>query len=137
MSRSGLYEDDGDDPLGFGRFRGRVASAIRGKRGQAALKELLAALDAMPDKRLIAHNLVDADGEHCTLGVLGAARGLPMDDLDPEDYDRVAEAFGIAPVMVQEIEFMNDEGPSRTTPEERWRDMRKWVSERIIKEPTP
>jgi hypothetical protein len=136
VSRSGLYEDDGGDPLGFGRFRGRVASAMRGKRGQAALRELLAALDAMPNKRLIRENLV-ADGEYCTLGVLGAARGLPMDDLDPEDYDRVAEAFGIAPVMVQEIEFMNDEGPSRTTPEERWRDMRQWVASKIAKEPTP
>ena len=35
MSRSGLYEDDGEDHLAHGRWCGAVASAIRGKRGQA------------------------------------------------------------------------------------------------------
>jgi hypothetical protein len=45
MSRSG-YSDD-LDPLALGRWRGRVASAMRGKRGQAFLREMLAAMDAM------------------------------------------------------------------------------------------
>jgi hypothetical protein len=56
MSRSG-YSDDCEDVLAWGRWRGRVASAIRGKRGQAFLKELLAALDALPEKRLVANDL--------------------------------------------------------------------------------
>ena len=54
MSRSGLVEDDGDDPLAHGRWRGAVKSAINGKRGQQFLRELADALDAMPEKVLVA-----------------------------------------------------------------------------------
>lgn len=110
MSRSGYSDDFGDDdPLALGRWRAAVKSAINGKRGQAALRETLAALDAMPEKALIGESLVTADGEFCTLGVLGAARGLQMTGVDPEDADAVAEIFEIAPAMVREIVFENDE----------------------------
>lgn len=114
MSRSG-YVDDDEDPLAAGRWRAAVKSAISGKRGQAALRETLAALDAMPEKELIGESLVTADGEYCTLGVLGAARGLKIGDVDPEDWDAVAEMFGIAPAMVREIVFENDEQTSAYT----------------------
>ena len=44
MSRSGYGDDYGDDdPLAIGRWRGAVNSAIRGKRGQQTLREILAA----------------------------------------------------------------------------------------------
>jgi hypothetical protein len=52
MSRSG-YCDDLDDPLALGRWRAQVRSATRGKRGQKLLRDMLAALDAMPEKRLV------------------------------------------------------------------------------------
>lgn len=111
MSRSGYSDDYGDDdPLAMGRYRSAVRSAINGKRGQAALRETLAALDAMPEKKLVGESLVTADGEFCTLGVLGAARGLQMGDVDPEDADAVAKLFGIAESMTREIVFENDEG---------------------------
>lgn len=140
MSRSG-YTDDCDDDLAAGRWRGRVTSAMRGKRGQALLRDLLAALDAMPVKELIAHEL-EADGSYCTLGVLGAARGMDLKKLDPEDYDSVAAAFGIAPCMAQEIVYMNDEFNDEVwdaklrqsfamEPAERWRRMREWVAKHI------
>lgn len=109
MSRSGYYEDDGDDVLVLGRWRGQVASAIRGKRGQAALRELAKAMDAMPKKALAAESLVTEDGEFCTLGVLGQARGIDMKPIDPEDWHAVAKAFNIAPAMVREIVYENDE----------------------------
>lgn len=112
MSRSG-YTDDIDDNWAHIMWRGRVASSIRGKRGQAMLRDLLAALDAMPDKRLYPNNFATADGEFCTLGVLGAARGTKMDDLgdaeDGCDERLVAERFGVAAPLVQEIMWMNDE----------------------------
>ena len=56
MSRSG-YSDEGSswDTI---RWRGAVAAALRGKRGQQVLAEILAALDAMPEKELIAEALV-------------------------------------------------------------------------------
>ena len=56
MSRSG-YSDDEGEPGQFAMWSGQVASAIRGKRGQAFLREMAEAMDAMPDKRLIAHDL--------------------------------------------------------------------------------
>lgn len=156
MSRSG-YSDEIEDPLELGRWRGAVKSAICGKRGQAMLRDLLAALDAMPEKRLAADSLVNADGEYCTLGVLGAQRGIDLASLDPDDFDRVAEAFGVNAKVVQEIVFENDERnyrfdyvkrlPVDIGPEvpyrmewtqlqldegaERWKAMRSWVAKHI------
>ncbi len=113
MSRSG-YTDDCDDNLAAGRWRAAVKSATQGKRGQALLRELLAALDAMPDKRLYSGSFTQADGAFCTLGVLGAQRGTKMDDLGDDedgcDTHLVGQRFGIAPAMAAEIMHLNDEG---------------------------
>ena len=50
MTRSG-YDDCGDySDWEIIQFRGAVASAIRGKRGQAFLKNMLVALDELPEK---------------------------------------------------------------------------------------
>lgn len=134
MSRSGYSDNIGEWDLI--RWRGQVASAIRGARGQKLLRELLASLDAMPEKRLIVGDLRDADGEHCTLGVLGEVRGLPLETIDPEDYEQVADAFGVAHQLVQEVVFENDEACfSRESPEERWKRMRAWVAARITASP--
>lgn len=113
MSRSGYTDDYGDDdPLAMGRWRQAVKRSIEGKRGQALLRELLEALDAMPEKRLYRGNFATADGEFCTLGALGAKRGTKMDDLGDEydcDAKLVGQRFGIAPAMAAEIMYMNDE----------------------------
>ena len=111
-----------------------VASAKRGKRGQRLLRELLHALDSMPwwRKKLIANEL-EEKGKYCALGVLGKQRGVKMKDIDPEDSDRVGEAFDIAPCLAQEIVYMNDEQFGNYTPKERWREMRNWVEKQIIK----
>ena len=142
MSRSG-YSDDCEQ-WDLIRWRGQVASAIRGKRGQAFLRELLDALDAMPIKRLIANDLVIdapafvppemASGNVCAIGSVGVKRGVDMTNIDVDDYDRIAKEFGIAHQLVQEIEFMNDEGAWGETPEERWTRMRKWVVKNLRSE---
>lgn len=135
MSRSG-YIDDYDDPRDLAMWRGRVASAIRGKRGQAFLRSLIEALDAMPERRLIAHDLQDADGAVCAIGSVGAQRGVEMSKLDPEDHETLAGMFDIAAPMVREIEWLNDEaGEWKETPEERWTRMRTWA-EKMLKRPT-
>ncbi len=108
MSRSG-YTDDIDDQWALIRWRGAVASAIRGKRGQQALREILAALDALPEKRLASESLVTEDGEFCTLGALGKARGIDLEPIDPEDRDAVARVFGISEALAAEIMYENDE----------------------------
>jgi len=141
MSRSG-YCDDIEDNWRHICWRGAVTSAIKGKRGQAFLVELAAAMDVMPVKRLITEEL-QADGEFCTLGVVGAARNLDMSVVAPDDAEAVAEKFGLAEAMVREIVYENDEyfgsyklvdGERkyvRETPEERWIRMRAWVDKQI------
>lgn len=109
MSRHGLHEDDGDNPLEHGRWRGAVMSAIRGKRGQAFLRELADALDAMPVKELVAGELQDDDGCHCALGVIGQRRGLDMAGMDVDDYDALADALKVNAKIAQEIMWENDE----------------------------
>lgn len=131
MSRSGYHEEGTDWDLI--RWRGAVASAIRGARGQRMLRELLAALDAMPNKSLAANSLVTADGQYCALGALGAKRSMDLAKLDPDDTETVAAAFGIAPALAREIVFENDERTSwcAETPEARWQRMREWVVSNI------
>jgi hypothetical protein len=111
MSRSG-YSDDIEDPLALGRWRQAVKRSLEGKRGQALLRELATALDAMPDKRLFPGSFATASGEFCTLGVLGAAKGIKTDDLGDEDFcdtELVGARFGIAKAMASEIMYLNDE----------------------------
>ena len=129
MSRSG-YSDDCEN-WSLICWRGAVTSALKGKRGQAFLLELREAMEAMPEKRLVA-DVLEADGQFCTIGVLGAKRGINMEALDPDDREGLAEAFGIAPALAAEIVFMNDEGSwNAETPEQRWVRMREWVESNI------
>lgn len=160
MSRSGLYENDGDDNLAYGRWRAQVSSATRGKRGQAFLRDLLAALDAMPEKRLISGGLafdgapefpypteyedviVGGDqlvtgrgevvrvGDVCALGALGARRGLDLSKFSQGDPEFIAGAVDVAHQLAREIIWINDEGP-RETPEKRFERVRSWVASRI------
>lgn len=107
MSRSGYGEDF--DNWSLICWRGAVKRGIRGKRGQKALRDIVAALDALPEKRLAAGSLVTPDGEFCTLGSLGRLRGMDMSQIDAEDRDAVAKAFGVSVALAAEIMYLNDE----------------------------
>jgi hypothetical protein len=158
MSRSGYSEDC--DGWALIRWRGAVTQAIRGKRGQAMLRELLTALDAMPDKRLVADSLVSPEGEFCTLGALGRLRGVNMESIDVEDRQAVARAFDVAEALAAEVMYLNDEAvvddwtylnfevfgpvrpwerhvqlrrvPNERSAQLRWEYMRKWVANQLI-----
>lgn len=130
MSRSGYTDDCDYDWWSHIRWRGQVASSIRGKRGQEFLRALLKALDDLPEKRLIANEL-EADGNVCTIGALGRARGLDMAKLDPEDSAAVSGAFNIAEPLAREIVFLNDECGWNETPEQRWARMRRDIASMI------
>lgn len=146
MNRAG-YDDDCDQ-WELICYRGAVASAIRGKRGQAFLRELRSALDAMSEKRLIAEELVQAvvyrgaddeppttKIEACALGVIALRRGLDISRFDYDDYECIHLPFGIANALAREIIWNNDESyPWPNTPEQRWRKMRWWVEANIERE---
>lgn len=135
MSRHG-YSDDCEDMWASIRWSGAMKSAMRGKRGQAFLREMLAALDALPEKRLIAEELVTHDGDVCAMGAVCKARGLDVSQIDPEESEQVAAAVGLAEAMVREIAYWNDDFYGET-PERRWTRMRAWIEGEITKEPAP
>ena len=136
MSRSG-YSDDCEN---LNLYRANVARTISGKRGQAFLREMAAALDAMPVKELVAGDIVRDDGHVCAIGSVARARKLDVSDLDVYDGDAVGQTFGITQILAREIAYENDECGDRfvdgkrheETPAERWQRMRKWVSEQLM-----
>lgn len=150
MSRSGLSECDGEDQWGFIRYRGQVASAIRGKRGQAFLKELRAALLTMPKKELLKAGF-SRGGEVCALGSVALRRKLKagvgmetalkqVEEEFPKGDDAyscagdVCDKFGIAQALAAEIMWENDsEYGSDRSPKGRWKAMYRWVREHIVK----
>lgn len=134
--RSG-YTDDCDDNWARIMWRGAVCAAIDGKRGQAFLREMLAALDALPEKRLIAGELVSEHG-CCALGAVAIARKCSVDAVDVTDNAAVGDVFGIAPTLAAEIAYQNDEIVTRkgaTGEEERFSTVRAWVAKNITAEP--
>jgi len=136
VSRSQYDEDCQDWDLI--QWRSEVRSAIRGRRGQALLRDMLAALDALPAPRLIYGYLYrdGPEGGVCALGAVGRARGVDMTNLDADDREQVAEAFGIAAALAAEIAYINDEQVIQPeTPEERWVRVRAWVATKIKENP--
>lgn len=124
MSRSGYS----DDPGYVGLWRGAVARATTGYRGQHLLRKLRDALDAMPTKRLIVDAIQDEAGEVCALGALDPS-------VRSYDAEELAQHFGIARALAAEIVYLNDEYPdwrSPETPEQRWVRMRHWVDAQIV-----
>lgn len=141
MSRSGYVDDMGFDGEQWAhiRWRGAVKSAIRGRRGQAFLRDLAIAMDALPEKRLIAEDLIlkqdspdGKAGDVCALGALGVARKIDMSEIDPYDACQVAPAFDIAEALAREVVYVNDEDTyMMETPEARFIRVRKWVESQI------
>lgn len=148
MSRSG-YTDECDEDWQAAMWRGAVASAIRGRRGQRLLRDLAEGMDAMPVKCLI-QGALEESGEVCALGVVGVKRGIDLaaladdEEADGANNDKIAEAFDVALALACEIQYVNDEGAheeykrpeNRETPAERWSRVRKWVAENLLREAT-
>ncbi|WP_311238281.1 MULTISPECIES: hypothetical protein [unclassified Xanthomonas] len=108
------------------------------------LRDLIAALDALPEKELIA-GIVEQDGCFCALGALAHFRGTDLDQGEHggTDYDfeanRAARRLNIAHQLVQEVVFENDEAGEwryphgqHEPPEARWERMRAWAVSKII-----
>jgi hypothetical protein len=137
VSRSNYSEDyDGND---IHLYRGAVQSALCGRRGQTFLRDLLAALQALPDKRLIVGHMA-ADGCVCAIGALGRARSVDMSEIDRlidcEDDEvvgvKVAKLFNIAPALAREVMFENDEGVyAIETDQQRYYRMVRWVEQHL------
>ena len=162
MSRISDYE--ADDTASFLRgcaFEANAHRALLGRKGQRFLRELEAALLAMPKKRLITGRLaktafdgVELHGEVCALGavalhrqvVAGTPRPIAMQELalssQPDDEDdesgdgwemigMAADVLGIVKPLAWTVVCANDECARADTPEKLWEYMLKWCRARI------
>lgn len=124
MSRSGYSDDCNNVQL----WRAAVDRATFGGRGQAFMRKLRDALDAMPVKRLITDAIADERGDVCALGA--------VDPKAPHyEAEELATHFGIARALAAEIVYVNDEASGwrypDETPEHRWTRVRAWVAKQI------
>ena len=116
MSRSSYSDDYGDDyPGQLELYRANVARSIRGKKGQARLRELHAALLAMPVKELHADTFVSPAGQACALGVWALAQHggdikaaqLVREDADDEDIEAALPSW--PRLVVKDLIYRNDD----------------------------
>lgn len=132
MSRSGYSEDCSNWEMI--KWRGAVNSAIKGKRGQVLLKNMLLALDLMVEKKLIKNELIARDGSCCALGAVAIHENIDVSIVDPGDSLTVSFAFDIAESLAKEIVYINDEDfYINESSESRWIRVRKWVCDNIVK----
>lgn len=151
MSRVREYDDSWDDGiaalLNGGRWERNTRATLTSRRGQAVLRELEAALLALPVQRLAADTFCavgedDSQVEACVLGALALYRGkaaavpdvfnAPEDEEeygDPADEQAkwAAEHLGIAYTLAWNLIDRNDEIYARCTPEERYTRMLAFV----------
>lgn len=147
------YCEQEDHPGQFNLYHANCARSLGGRKGQAALRELEAALVALPTKRLIANALVH-EGDVCAIGALALKRGvLSLGEEDEgEEMVDVGESLGMPRLVAWKVVEANDidnetysvraPGPNQyqwpeytpgyrlsvhTTPEERYVNVLKWV----------
>lgn len=125
------YSEDENFPGQFELWQANCERSLRGKHGQEELKELRAALLAMPDKRLI-YGLLEADGEVCAIGAYARHKGLDLSKYDPEDAtDEVGIEAGMPTLVAWKVVEMNDMELSHLSPEVRYERMLKWIESKI------
>jgi len=133
MSRIG-YSDDESFAGEFSLWQANCSRSLRGKRGQAALRELEAALVALPDKRLI-HGAIEEDGQVCAVGAVVKARGLLNEASEDEYTDAVAEnLLGWPRLVAWKIVELNDEECAQVSEVERYDRVLAAVRKLIVHE---
>lgn len=160
MSRITSWEDDEPYPNATALFQANVERAMSGKRGQALLKEIEAALLAMPEKKLSRY-IVCRGGEVCTLGAVaieravkaGKSRAEAMAELeakmkewgqynkDDENWDDGSDETFVylkdlldihAGSLAWMLVYENDQGcHGARSPEQLWEKMLKWIRGKI------
>jgi hypothetical protein len=142
MSRYSDCDDYDWEPWMEGQAAGALQSAIRGRRGQQLLRDLVAGLDALPEPELAAGALEDPKtGCLCALGVVRLQRGpeavpLRFDPSDPDvDWRELAEPFGISETLANAVVSQNEYG-SKCNDEQsrrrRWLSVRAWAVGHLI-----
>lgn len=147
------YIDEEDRPGQFALWDANCRRSIKGRVGQRELRELEAALLALPEKRLIHGSLKDDEGGVCAIGCYAKHKGIDLSKFDPEDEsDAVGVAAGMPRLVAWTVVALNDmtldtvwelaHGPlqrweasymggipliRKMTPEERYEKVLAWV----------
>lgn len=151
------YSDEEDRPGQFALWDANCRRSLKGKAGQRELRELKAALLALPEKRLIRDALTDDDGGVCAIACYGRHKGVDLSKFDPEyESDEVGIAGGMPRLVAWRVVALNDiildtvwevaHGPVEryhgsykggialirdVTPEERYDAVLKWVNQQL------
>lgn len=151
MSR---FSDDGDETgLTPEMWWHNIDLAIKGKRGQKALRELLQALEAVPGHVLVRDYLADDErGVACAVGAYAAYKRIATGKAnswgealhalrqqygyEPDGYEMgvIGKAeTGMTTTLAQHLAYQNDEGHWRAkTPEELWQVTYDWVKSQLV-----
>jgi hypothetical protein len=137
MSRYCDFDDHDYEPWMEGQAAGALRNAIRGRRGQRLLRDLIAGLDALPVQELAAGALKDSEtGCVCALGAVRLQRGadavpLRFDPTDPDvDWRDLAEPFDISEILANAVVSQNEYGfkcNDEQSRRRRWRRVRDWA----------
>lgn len=126
--------------------------SLKSRKGQAALRRLEAALLALPEPKLIADAIEDADGLVCGLGALAKYEHLeeipalpqyPSEDASDEEWDEwysddqgeatedamlaLAQALNVPKLVAIAIIYQNDDSFLVQTPEQRYKKVLRWT----------
>lgn len=131
------YSEDEQFPGQFHLWQANCDRSLRGRPGQAALRELEAALVALPTKRLITNEL-DNGVDCCAIGAVVRHRGLDPEKIAEEfdteyEMEEVGVELGMPTLVAWKIVEVNDitTGSYNVrvpyTPEQRYADVLRWV----------
>jgi hypothetical protein len=142
MSRYCDSDDYDYEPWMEGQAAGAMRSAIRGRRGQQLLRDLIAGLDALPVYELAAGSLEDPEtGCVCALGAVRLQRGadavpLWFDPTDPDvDWRDLAKPFNISETLANAVVSQNeyyDGSNDEQSRRRRWQSVRDWAVSKLI-----
>jgi hypothetical protein len=146
MSRINYCEDEDFNNQSL-LWEANQERAIRGRKGQAALRELEQALLALPEKKLIVDELENAQGEVCAIGALAKFKGrenprvnwgdTPVDEpladgvILPDEVQEVtldlAESLGVPRLVALAVIYENDERAYALDPTLRYGRLLRWT----------
>ena len=138
------YNDwaDGNGDLDRGRWERNTRATIESKRGQTVLRELEAALVALPGKQLACGTFAERDESGhvnvCVLGAYALHKGVTTEGAYHfDDADEMAgwatrkDGLAMAYTLAWNLIERNDEIYDLHTPEQRYERMLAWVRSQI------
>lgn len=134
-----VYAEDEDFAGQAALWEANLTRSLAGRRGQQSLRELEAALLALPEKRLVADAL-ETDAGVCAIGALAKFKQYDGDMALPEVLDeyeeykvqdamlKVAKELGLPKLVATAVIAENDDSyPPNMTPERRYERVLSWV----------